>query len=524
LIAGYDAKVYDDSNLKKSTKWVLLDQNGQFKTETVYKSLQIIDANFLGAWTGKSKMQVIDSKGNDVLGYEVEEVYKYEDYLYKIKVNDKHQFLDLHDPSYISKKYDQLQCVKENRIGVQNDKLWGFIDAKTFREILPTVAEQIICFQNGLACYKQSNKWIVIDSLGKRISNDLFSNVQLLENGFVKVEINGKYGIINRTGKYVVPVMFDEMKFVIHHEGKSFIGVRKGDKYGIINLKNELIYPFIFESCVELTYHASVAIGRKDGYYAFLTIRNRRTVEYYSLNFDSAKDQIKIQPNPSSGFSVFEEKCSHNPNGKCFGVINWDGIQIIPPVYAQIKDLRFNTFEIAAKKGLGLADTNGRIIIPPVYKYMYELSGDSTLLQVGRHQGTWGLYARNGQRLADTIYGGFEKPIFSLIPFYANFNHRVENDSWVRDPTKIGFMNRNGDIVIPALYDRYYVDSPKKGLIRLIYQDQSCIINGEGELIEGNFSEVIQIDKPMDDGFGVSEKSLKKMRRTKRYKKKISWL
>jgi hypothetical protein len=58
----------------------------------------------------------------------------------------------------------------------------------------------------------------------------------------------------------------------------------------------------------------------------------------------------------------------------------------------------------------------------------------------------------------------------------------------------------------------------------LIYQDQSCIINGEGELIEGNFSEVIQIDKPMDDGFGVSEKSLKKMRRTKRYKKKISWL
>jgi hypothetical protein len=525
LLAGYDAKIHDDSNMKKSYKWVLLDYNGQLRSKNVYKGFQLIDSDFLGVWSFDNKLQVIDGNLKDVLVYEIEDVYKYSDHLYKIKVKGKHQFLDLHDPRFISKKYDQILCLKENRIGVQSQGLWGFIDAFSYREILPTIADQIICFEDGLACYKKDNKWSIIDSLGQKITNDLFTNVQLLENGFIKVEINKKYGVIDRKGKYVIPLIFDEMKFVIQHEGKSFIGVRRGDKYGIINLKNELIYPFIFESCAELTYHATVAYGRKDGYYAFLTIRNRRTVEHHSLNFNPAKDHIKIQPNPSSGFRVIEEKCSQNPNGKCFGVINWDGIQIIPPVYSHIKDLRYNTFEIATKKGLGLADTNGRIIIPPVHKYMYELSGDSSLLQVGRHQGPWGLYTRNGQRLADTIYGGFEKPIYSFIPFYANFNHRIENNAWVRDPTKIGFMNRNGEIVIPALYDRYYVDSPKKGLIRLMYQDQTCVINGEGELIEGRFSEASQNYKPANNEFSENEKSKKKRKKlTKRKKNRIRWL
>jgi hypothetical protein len=317
LIAGYDAKIHDDSNIKKSSKWVLLDPNGQLKKETVYKGFQIIDGDFLGAWSFNNKLRVVDENGNDVLGYEVEDVYKYSDQLYKIKVKNKHQFLDLHDPRFISKKYDQLLCVKENRIGVQSEGFWGFIDASSYREIVPPIADQVVCFQGGLACYKRDNKWIIIDSLGRKISNDLFTNVQLLENGFVKVEINGRYGVINRVGKYVVPLSYDEMKFVIQQGERSFIGVRKNGQYGIVNLRNEVVYPFIFESCAELTHHATVAHGRKDGYYAFLVITKRHTIEYYSLNFDSSKDHIKIQTNPFSGFKVFEEKCSHNSNGKC---------------------------------------------------------------------------------------------------------------------------------------------------------------------------------------------------------------
>ncbi len=523
LIAGYDASIHDDSNIKKSSKWVLLDENGQKKSPRVYKSIQLIDENFLGVWTYKNKLHVIDSYGNDVLGYEIQDVYKYSDHLYKVKIKDEHQFLDLNDPKYISKRYDQLQCVKDNRIGVQNDGLWGFVDAETYREILPPIADQIICFQNGIACYKRKNKWIIIDSIGRPLSKDLFDNVKQLENGFVIVEIKGFYGVVDRFGKYAIPPIYDEIKFVIQKGDNSYAGVGKYGKYGIINLRNEIVYPFIFESCAELTYHAAGSHGRKDGYYAFLVIKKRNTIEYYSLNFDSSKDHIRVQANPHKGFRVFEEECTQQPSGKCFGVVNWDGMQIIPPVYAHIKDLRYNTFEIYSSKGVGLVDTNGRILIPPVYKYLYELAGDSTLLQVGRHQGCWGLYARDGRKIADTLYGGFDSPVYSLIPFYADFNYRFEESKWVHDPKKIGFMNRNGEIIIDALYDKFYVDSPQKGMIRLIYGDQTCVVNGDGELQEGKLAQYElnqqhQVDQQNVQPDRINRKSAKKKR------KRIRWV
>jgi hypothetical protein len=488
LIAGYDASIQDASNLKKSNKWILLDQNGQAKSKTVYKGLMPIDEQFLSAWTFKGKQEVIDEFGNDVLGYSVEDIYKYSNHSYKIRIDGKHQFLDLHNPSYISKRYDQIQCASENRFGVQKDGLYGFINGTTFEEIVPVRADLITCFKDGIASMKINNEWILIDSLGQVYTKDRYKNTKLLDNGFAQVEKDGKYGVIDENGKYVVPIMYEEMKFIVQHANNYFIGVKKNGKYGIINLKNELLYPFIFETCVELSVHVNIPQNRQNGFYAFLSITNRQTIEYYYLNFDSKKDELKIQPNPTKGFKIVSASCSSNPYGKCFGVVNWNGQPIIPMMYANIKDLKYNTFEVYSSKGAGLMDTLGRTLIPPIYAYMYELGRDSTLLQVGRHSGTWGLYSRTGKMIADTIFGGFEEPINGLIPFYANMHFRVQNNQWAHDEKKIGIMDMNGKIIIEPFYDQIYKDYPKKGLIRLNYEQQFCVIDQNGKLVEGHFA------------------------------------
>lgn len=488
LIAGYDAKIHDASNLKKSSKWVLLDQNGQAKSETVYKSILPIDDQFLSVWTFKEKQQVVDEFGNDVLGYSVEEIYKYSNHTYKIRVDGKHQFLDLHNPEFISKRYDQIQCASENRFGVQKDGLYGFINGTTFEEIVPIQADLITCFKDGIASMKINNEWILIDSLGQAYTKDRYKNTKLLDNGYAQVEKDGKYGVIDENGKYVVPIIYDEMKFIVNHEHSYFIGVKKNGKYGIITIKNEVIYPFIFETCAEISVHVNIPQNRQNGFYAFLSITNRRTIEYYYLNFDPRKDELKIQANQTKGFKTVSTNCSSNPSGKCVGIVNWDGYTIIPMNFANIKELKYNTFEVYSNKGAGLMDTLGRTLIPPIYAYMYELGRDSTLLQVGRHSGTWGLYTRSGKMIADTIYGGFEEPINGLIPFYANMHFRVQNNQWVHDEKKIGFMDRNGKIVIEPFYDQIYKDSPKKGYIQLKYGNNYCTIDDTGKLIEGKFA------------------------------------
>src|SRR5574343_57019 len=529
LIAGYDAKIHDASNLKKSSKWVLLDQNGQAKSETVYKSILPIDEQFLSVWTFKEKQQVVDEFGNDVLGYSVEEIYKYSNHTYKIRVDGKQQFLDLHNPKFISKRYDQIQCVSENRFGVKKDGLYGFINGTTFEEIVPIKADLITCFKDGIASMKINNEWILIDSLGQIYTKDRYKNTKLLDNGFAQVEKDGKYGVIDDNGKYAVPIMYDEMKFIVHHENSYFIGVKKNGKYGIIKMKNEVIYPFIFETCVELTDYTSISQNRQNGFYAFLSITNRQTLEYYYLNFDPKKNELKVQANPTKGFKIVTKSCSNNSTGKCMGVENWTGQPIIPATFSQIKNLRYNTFEVYSNKGAGLIDTLGRTLIPPIYAYMYELGRDSTLLQVGRHSGTWGLYTRSGKMIADTIYGGFEEPINGLIPFYADMHFRVENNQWVHDEKKIGFMDRNGRIIIEHYYDKIYKDSPKKGHIQLKYGTNYCTIDETGKLIEGKFASEANYESYDYDVHDSAEQyalptndTSKKHKRIKR--KKARWL
>lgn len=528
LIAGFDAKIHDATNIKKSYKWMLLDENGQPKSETIYKSLLPIDNQFIKAWTFKDKQKVIDTFGNDVLGYSVDDIYKYSNHTYKIRIDGKHQFLDLHHPKYVSKRYDNIQCISENRFGVQKDGLFGFINGTSFEEIVPINADQISCFKDGIASMKIKNEWVLIDSLGQIYTEDRYKNAKLLDNGFAQVEKNGKFGVVDEKGQYVVPLIFDEMKFIVHDANAYFAGVKKKDgKYGIINFKYELIYPFIFETCVEISEHANIPQNRQAGFYAFLTITNRQTIEHYYLNFDPTKNQVKIQGNPTKGFKIVTNTCSNNPLRKCVGVVNWDGYQIIPMNYLHIKDLKYNTFEVHTSKGIGLMDTLGRTLIPPMYAYMYELGRDSTILQVGRHSGTWGLYARSGEMIADTIYGGFEEPINGLIPFYADMNFRVHENQWVHDEKKIGIMVGNGKVVVEPFYDKIYKDYPKKGLIRLAYGENYCVINQEGKLVEGTFATKEQMDIINYDGPDSAEQyalPTNETRKKHKKRKRARWM
>ena len=517
LIAGYDASIHDASNLKKSAKWILLDFNGNKKNDEIYKGLLPLDDTWIKSWDFKGNLKVIDGLGNDALGYSIEDIYKYSTHVYKIKIDGKHQFLDLQHPQYISKKYDNLICISENRFGVQKDGLWGFINGLTLKEIFPVSADQIACFKDGIASVKMGDNWILIDSLGHVYSKDAFKQTALLDDGFAKIERNGKYGIIDKAGQYTVPAVYDEMKFIASHKNETFIGVKWGDKYGIINLKNELVYPFIFETCAEISVHASIPQNRQAGFFAFLTITKRATIEYYYLNFDPSKNLITTQRNHTAGFKIITQNCRSNSTGKCQGVVNWEGKEIIPCNYMSIKELKYNTFQVSSSKGIGLMDTLGRMLIPPVYKYMYELGTDSTLLQVGRHSGTWGLYSRSGRRIADTIYGGFEKPTGKLIPFYADFHFRVVNHSWEHEEKRIGIMNYAGNILINPVYDMIYVDYPKKGQIRLDYGDNYCVIDENGLLIEGKFN-TTTLQKP------TSEDAQPSKSKKKKHKKRIRWL
>ena len=77
-------------------------------------------------------------------------------------------------------------------------------------------------------------------------------------NGFSKVELNDKWGFIDRTGKEICPVIYDE----VWDFWWKFTPVRIGDKEGFINRKGEEICPVKYDK-VQFFAHgfARVRIG-----------------------------------------------------------------------------------------------------------------------------------------------------------------------------------------------------------------------------------------------------------------------
>lgn len=492
LMIGSEPGIIDASDLVKSAKWQLVDLDFQLKNKDSYKSIQKVDDDFLKVWDNKNNFHLVDDAGNEVVDLNASDAYKYADGVYKLVVDGKHLFIDLKHPERRSNYYDNLMCARENRISVQKDGLWGFIDYN-FREICPIKANKVTCFEDGIATIEINKQFYIMDSTGKLLAPEYFDYAENVKNGFCRVGRDGKYGLLHKKGYFTIPLMYEENNFLVNQKGTYYLSVRKTKgtgKFGIINQFNEIVHPFIYDNCVELSVYASIEQKRSDGFYAFAQIEKRNEIDYHYLNFDDSKTQLKTQENQSKGFKVVQGMCGFNPQPGtkfCYGINNWNGRQVVPFIYTSIGYLKKNTFTVYSISGAGLIDTTGKELIPSVYKYLYELGSDCDLIQVGRHYGGWGLYDYSGNMLADTLYGGFEKPVFGLIPFRNHPNyHFSENKEYVHDEIKYGFMDLNGKVIIEPSYERYQIPNPKKEEILLIDGSTVTKINGKGEVLEGD--------------------------------------
>ena len=64
-------------------------------------------------------------------------------------------------------------------------------------------------FREGMAAVMKNGKWGFIDKKGKFLIQPQFEDAAFFSGGLAPVEISGKYGYIDRTGKVVVQPEYD---------------------------------------------------------------------------------------------------------------------------------------------------------------------------------------------------------------------------------------------------------------------------------------------------------------------------
>jgi len=98
-------------------------------------------------------------------------------------------------------------------------------------------------FSGGLASVLQNGKWGFIDKNGKVVIPLIYEEALYFEEGLGSVKQNGKYGFVDRNGTIVIPTVYD--KFEPFSEG--LVAVSKDGKYGYLDKNGKAVVPLIFE-------------------------------------------------------------------------------------------------------------------------------------------------------------------------------------------------------------------------------------------------------------------------------------
>ena len=200
-----------------------------------------------------------------------------------------------------------------------------------------------------------SNRVGFIDTTGRVVVKPLYNNCSFFNGNYALVMLVGKtyrdnkFGIINRKGKTVIPLVYQRLSKCQN----GLYAASLGDKMGFINIRNKVIVPF----------------GKYSGYAVPPPVYREGDDEGH---MEFRWEAWNFTP------SVFFKKYLGVRSGKKWAVIDSTGAEIIPPKFDGMGIFTGNLAPAAIGKKFGVTDTADNMVIPALYDRV-DLSGKDYL-------------------------------------------------------------------------------------------------------------------------------------------------
>lgn len=190
-------------------RWGLIDRKGRFKIKPISESsLYFRDSSELSAY----------------------------------KIDRKYGFIDFNGNIIIEPKFEIVDGFSEGVAMVSSDRAKAaFINAKG-DTVIPTIFSiESRNFQEGLApvTYYGSRTFFYINKKGEKVFDKTFSHAEKFENGLAIIINDRKYGVINRSGEYVLQPAYT---FLSQEKYNLFrIGIMPDS---VINMRAKIIWRY----------------------------------------------------------------------------------------------------------------------------------------------------------------------------------------------------------------------------------------------------------------------------------------
>lgn len=181
-----------------------------------------------------------------------------------------------------------------------------------------------IPYEKSVLKYKENGKYGLINLSGKKITNPIYDDIQALEykEGMLTVKQNDKFGIININGDEIIKVKYDgiqadQYSLNENHNKKAgfIVSIKTNDgyKFGYINYKGKTLLETEYNEIARINYinddESVYLVAFKNGQAGLF--KNKSKVlenEYENIQFDNINNLLILQRNGKQGVSDLDGK------------------------------------------------------------------------------------------------------------------------------------------------------------------------------------------------------------------------
>lgn len=270
------------------------------------------------------------------------------------------------------------------------------------------------------------------------------------ENRMIISNNDDKWGHVDFEGNIVTELIYEH----IYPFKNGYAKVKRNGKYGLINHDGQLVFNTVFDG---------------------INISKQNLVHVYQNNSEGVyRLDGQVVLNPYYDYISFsnENNLFTVKKGDYKGVYSLNGDEILSCIYDYINYHNQNNFFVVEKNELyGMYSVTGQLIAPAIYESIYVTTSYTDEITINATKnGIDGYLTFSGRffTIRSDKYASREKFCFDRVRFKQN--------------NKYGFCDRNGRVVIPAIYEQT-AQFHKSGYAQIIENGKYGLINQNGEVV-----------------------------------------
>jgi hypothetical protein len=459
-----DSLIQNETNLDSTEFISSINQDND--TTHLYENVGDFNEGYAAVQLN-NKWGFIDKSGKVVITCKYDNKSYFHEGFALVEQNEKYGYIDITGKNITPFIYEfQSDAFCNGMCRVKRDGKWGFID-KSGKEVIAMKYNSVHNFHEGLAAvqstvYSELHKtyvkaWGFIDIYGKEITEFKYNiekyereaSVGDFKDGLAKVNVNNKFGFINKAGKEVIPVIYS--KVGDFHDGLVWVTVdtkmtTRGIWYKYLDKNGNQTISETFAIAGNF-YNGIAIVGKcKEGY----GCANPRYYIDKNGNVVNKKSELLCVMDNCGGRGQTE-----NDEGCKFGFKDFTGKIIIPFQYNRFSYFYNGIAVVIINNKYGYINETGKNITPIKYDFASDFVGDLSCVSLNNKQC---IINKEGFELSDfydKIFFDYQKPsVFFPVK---------ENNKW-------GCIDVNGKLIIPIKYEE--IGKPQENMLAVKLNDK----------------------------------------------------